>query len=66
MLLEPTVILGAGEIGAELARVLREHREFGIDAVGFLDSVSGRGLPLPLLGDVSQLDRILQQHDVGA
>jgi exopolysaccharide biosynthesis polyprenyl glycosylphosphotransferase len=64
VLLEPTVILGAGEIGAELARVLQEHREFGIDAMGFLDSVSGRGLPLPVLGDVSELDRILEHQDV--
>jgi exopolysaccharide biosynthesis polyprenyl glycosylphosphotransferase len=64
VLLEPTVILGAGEIGADLARVLREHREFGIDAIGFLDSVSGRGLPLPVLGDVGELDRILEEYDV--
>jgi exopolysaccharide biosynthesis polyprenyl glycosylphosphotransferase len=64
VLLEPTVILGAGEIGAELARVLQEHREFGIDAIGFLDSVSSSGLPLPVLGDVSELDRILEHHDV--
>ncbi len=44
--------------------MLREHREFGIDAVGFLDSVSGRGLPLPVLGDVSDLSRILKRNDV--
>ena len=64
VLLEPTVILGAGEIGAELARVFQDHRDFGIDPVGFLDSVSGAGLPLPVLGDVSELDRILEHSDV--
>jgi exopolysaccharide biosynthesis polyprenyl glycosylphosphotransferase len=63
VLLEPAVILGAGEIGAELARALREDRDYGIDPVGFLDSVSGN-LPLPVLGDVDELDRILDRYDV--
>lgn len=62
--LEPTVILGAGEIGAELARVLREHREYGVEPVGFLDSVPGKNLPVPVLGDVGELDRILEDYDV--
>jgi exopolysaccharide biosynthesis polyprenyl glycosylphosphotransferase len=62
-LLEPAVILGAGEIGAEIARVLREDREYGIQPIGFLDSVSGN-LPLPVLGDVDELDRIVNRYDV--
>ena len=64
LLLEPTVILGAGEIGAELARVLREHREYGVEPVGFLDSVPGKNPPVPVLGDVGELDRILEEYDV--
>jgi exopolysaccharide biosynthesis polyprenyl glycosylphosphotransferase len=62
-LTEPAVILGAGEIGAELARVLLQDRDYGITPVGFLDSVSGN-LPLPVLGDVDELDRILDRYDV--
>jgi exopolysaccharide biosynthesis polyprenyl glycosylphosphotransferase len=62
-LAEPAVIIGAGEMGAEIARVLREHRDYGIEPIGFLDSVSGN-LPLPVLGDVDELDRILERHDV--
>jgi exopolysaccharide biosynthesis polyprenyl glycosylphosphotransferase len=64
LLLEPTVILGAGEIGAELARVLREHREYGLEPVGFLDAVPGKDLPVPVLGDVGKLDQILEDYDV--
>ena len=64
LLLEPTVILGAGEIGAELARVLRDHREYGVDPVGFLDSVPGKDASVPVLGDVGELDRILGEYDV--
>jgi len=64
LLLEPTVILGAGEIGSELARILHEHAEFGIEPIGFLDSVPGRGLPLPVLGNVRELDRVLDRLDV--
>jgi exopolysaccharide biosynthesis polyprenyl glycosylphosphotransferase len=64
LLLEPTVILGAGEIGAELARVLREHREYGVEPVGFLDAVPGKDLPVPVLGDVGELDQILEEYHV--
>jgi exopolysaccharide biosynthesis polyprenyl glycosylphosphotransferase len=60
---EPAVILGAGEIGAEIARVLREDRSYGLVPIGFLDSVSGN-LPLPVLGEVDELDRILDRYDV--
>jgi exopolysaccharide biosynthesis polyprenyl glycosylphosphotransferase len=62
-LVEPAVILGAGEIGADIARVLHENPEYGIEPVGFLDSVTGE-LPLPVLGDVDELDRILDHYDL--
>ncbi len=60
-LLEETVILGAGEVGAELGRSFLEHPEFGVSLVGFLDCVDGN-LPAPLLGDVDQLPRLLDEH----
>jgi exopolysaccharide biosynthesis polyprenyl glycosylphosphotransferase len=43
--------------------VLLQDRDYGITPVGFLDSVSGN-LPLPVLGDVDELDRILDRYDV--
>lgn len=60
-LLEPTVILGAGEVGAELGRAFLEYPEYGVDPIGFLDCVDGN-LPVPLLGDVDQLPRLLEEH----
>lgn len=60
-LLEPAVILGAGEVGAELGRAFLEYPEYGVDPVGFLDCVDGN-LPAPLLGDVDQLPRLLDEH----
>ncbi len=61
---EPVIILGAGEVGAELARLLEEHREYGLVPIGFLDHVPDDDLPLPLLGDISALDDVLSELDV--
>jgi exopolysaccharide biosynthesis polyprenyl glycosylphosphotransferase len=58
-----TVILGAGQVGAELARTFLEQPELGVEPIGFLDCVDGN-LPAPVLGDVDQLDRLLGQSDV--
>jgi len=60
--LEPALILGAGEIGAELGRDFLEYPEYGVVPVGFLDCVDGN-LPAPLLGDVDRLGPLLSQHD---
>ena len=61
-LLEPAVILGAGEVGAELGRAFLDYPEYGVRPIGFLDCVDGN-LPAPLLGDVDQLPRLLAEHD---
>ena len=52
-------MLGAGEIGAELAVAFRDDPELGVEPVGFLDSVPDVDLPYPLLGDVDQLGDVL-------
>ena len=62
-LLEPAVILGAGEVGAELARAFRDHPEYGVVPIGFLDCVPGH-LPYPVLGDMDQLDQLLADYAV--
>jgi exopolysaccharide biosynthesis polyprenyl glycosylphosphotransferase len=43
--LRPVLIVGAGRVGARLAERLAEHPEYGLKAVGFLDSD-----PYPLAG----------------
>jgi exopolysaccharide biosynthesis polyprenyl glycosylphosphotransferase len=62
-LLDRAVILGAGEVGAELGRSFLEHPEYGIALVGFLDRVEG-DLPCPVLGDVDELDRVLGEFGI--
>jgi exopolysaccharide biosynthesis polyprenyl glycosylphosphotransferase len=62
-LLEGAVILGAGGIGVELARIFDEHPEYGVHARGFLDCVDDE-LPLPLLGDVDSLGPLLEQGGI--
>ncbi len=63
-LLEPAVILGAGEIGVELAKAFGTSPELGVTPVGFLDRVVDDGLPYPLLGDVEELPSLLAGWDV--
>jgi exopolysaccharide biosynthesis polyprenyl glycosylphosphotransferase len=46
-LAERTLIIGAGTVGTEIARVLTEHREYGLVPVGFVDA--------DRIGDVAQM-----------
>jgi exopolysaccharide biosynthesis polyprenyl glycosylphosphotransferase len=61
---EPTLIVGAGAIGAKLAAILREHREYGMAPIGFLDSFEGTGLSMPILGDVHALVPTVERNQV--
>ena len=63
-LVEPAVILGAGEIGVELAHAFGAFPELGVTTVGFLDHVLDDDLPAPLLGDVDSLPTLLADKDV--
>src|SRR5438876_8813290 len=58
---KPVLILGAGVVGAQVARRLESHPEYGLVPVGFLDEdprsvaeVGGRDVPV--LGTVEDLD----------
>jgi exopolysaccharide biosynthesis polyprenyl glycosylphosphotransferase len=65
VLVEPTLVVGAGALGAEVARVLQEHPEYGSDPVGFLDDVDDdEDLPLPVLGPVASLEAVVRSHGV--
>ncbi len=59
---EPAIIVGAGDTGQTLARILGDHREFGLSVVGFLDDLPQHGLAL--LGGCEALETIIAQHHV--
>jgi exopolysaccharide biosynthesis polyprenyl glycosylphosphotransferase len=64
LIFEPTLIIGAGVLGTEVATVLRDHPEYGLVPVGFLDSFTDNDLPLPILGGPRALDAVLREHSV--
>ena len=64
LLVERAVVVGAGQVGIDLANILLEHPEYGLEPVGFVDDVTGESLPLPMLGDPSDLPRVLSQLGV--
>jgi exopolysaccharide biosynthesis polyprenyl glycosylphosphotransferase len=60
---EPALIAGSGHVGIELASVITEHPEFGLDLVGFAGSPFP-DLPAPLLGDIGQLGPVVSDHQI--
>jgi exopolysaccharide biosynthesis polyprenyl glycosylphosphotransferase len=62
-----TLIIGAGTVGHTVARRLVEHREMGLEPVGFLDheprDVEG-AVDLPVLGASWDLGRVVHRHEV--
>jgi exopolysaccharide biosynthesis polyprenyl glycosylphosphotransferase len=65
MLRETTLIVGAGPVGLELARLMRERPEYGLEPIGFVDVPStDANLPLPYLGPVRHLESVLRRFDV--
>jgi len=62
-----TVILGAGDVGQRVARKLMQHREYGINLLGFVDASPRRmrpGLDVPVLGAPEQLLEIVRELSV--
>src|SRR5438132_7455344 len=67
---KPVLIMGAGVVGAQVARRLENHPEYGLVPVGFLDEdprsvaeVGGRDVPV--LGTVEDLDDAVASTGVG-
>ncbi|GAB7190007.1 exopolysaccharide biosynthesis polyprenyl glycosylphosphotransferase [Kineococcus sp. NUM-3379] len=62
------LVLGAGQVGMRLTRTLREHRYYGIDPVGFVDSRprvdDPSELPAPLLGRHDELAELIEDFDI--
>ena len=64
LVLEPVLIVGAGQVGARMGETLLEHGEYGLMPVGFVDSFNDDDLPLPVLGDVGALRRVIHEYEV--
>jgi exopolysaccharide biosynthesis polyprenyl glycosylphosphotransferase len=62
---EPTLIVGAGPLSTQLAVTLRDHPEFGLNPIGFVDArrvVSGAAMAV--LGDYADLERVIRRYTV--
>ena len=63
--LQNLVVVGAGEVGRLLARKLEDHPEYGVRLLGFVEtSEDSRRNGGDVLGPVSDLERIVLEHDV--
>jgi exopolysaccharide biosynthesis polyprenyl glycosylphosphotransferase len=66
---KPVLIMGAGMVGAQVARRLENHPEYGLAPIGFLDEdprsiaeVGGRDVPV--LGTIEDLDDTVERTGV--
>jgi len=63
-----TIIVGAGDVGQLVAKKLRQHPEYGLNLVGFVDGqpkTRAEGLnDIALLGGLKQLPQMVQILDV--
>ncbi|MGC8915990.1 MAG: undecaprenyl-phosphate glucose phosphotransferase [Thermoanaerobaculum sp.] len=61
------LVVGTGELAKAVAEKLAQHRELGLDVVGFLDEnggARGRVGEWPVLGGLSELAAIVKEHGV--
>lgn len=64
---QPTVIVGCGHIGMQLATALRDHPEYGLNPIGFVDDeplIPTEDRHIPLLGRTSELTDLLVDYRV--
>jgi exopolysaccharide biosynthesis polyprenyl glycosylphosphotransferase len=60
---ERALLVGDGELAGKIAQTLGAHPEFGLLPIGYVGRPSVDLGPLPLLGDVQDLDRVIREHD---
>ncbi len=63
----PTLILGAGRVGHQVAEILRTHPEYGLKPIGFVDAhprFAHGTAGLPVLGGTDLLTTLLARHGV--
>jgi exopolysaccharide biosynthesis polyprenyl glycosylphosphotransferase len=61
--LQNTLIVGAGDVGSLLARKIRQHPEYGLSVVGFVDDRQGEHRE-DLLGGLEDLESFVHLLDV--
>jgi exopolysaccharide biosynthesis polyprenyl glycosylphosphotransferase len=61
---ERALIAGSGHVAIELAHLMQRHPEFGLECVGFAGTPFPN-LPAPLLGDLTELDQLVDLQGVG-
>lgn len=65
---ETAIILGAGNLGKLLVEKLKEHREMGLEILGFLDDDPGKANfsfeGLKVLGNLNELENILEKYNI--
>jgi exopolysaccharide biosynthesis polyprenyl glycosylphosphotransferase len=65
-LTQRTLLVGAGQTGAQVAGLLGQHPELGLRACGFLDgSPLASGLMLPVLGSPADLGEVVGRYGIG-
>ena len=59
-----TVLIGGGPTSAELIRILRQHKRYGLSVVGFVDDTddSAAGKIATRLGNLSDLDEVVVKN----
>jgi exopolysaccharide biosynthesis polyprenyl glycosylphosphotransferase len=66
--LQNTIIVGAGEVGQNIARKLLKHPEYGVNLVGFVDANPRERMPglkhLTLLGGPEEIPQLVDLLDV--
>jgi exopolysaccharide biosynthesis polyprenyl glycosylphosphotransferase len=66
--LQRILVIGAGELGIDIAEKLVAHREFGVEVVGFLDDDAAKRdlfpAGLPVLGETADLARVIDENRV--
>ncbi len=63
----PALVLGAGQLGQRVAAVLKQHREYGMRPVGYLDPdpvLLAADAKLPVFGGREALERVVHRHRV--
>lgn len=61
---DPCLIVGTGEVGQALARVLLAHPEYGLQPLGFVGDSHPDDSTLPLLGKFDDLPSVARDRDV--
>ncbi len=59
-----TIIVGAGLVGVDIAGSLARHPEYGMTPIGFVDDVNDIDGPVGMLGQVHELERLMEAFDV--